>query len=190
MKDPLLINKILASVLTALFVMLMIDFITDTLIFQDDDAHEQKREDGDKKQFAYDIYVEENDQADDEPKAAPKAASISSLIAGGDIASGVKSSKKCMACHTSNKGGVNRIGPNLWDVVARARGTSKGFNYSEALLASGGTWDYESLNQFLFKPRDYLVGTKMNFAGIKNDQERADLVLWLRSLSDNPAPLP
>ena len=115
---------------------------------------------------------------------------ISALLASADVIAGEKVAKKCVACHTFAEGGQNRIGPNQWDIVNRALGTTEGFAYSEALLAKGGAWDYESLNEFIYNPKKYIPNTKMNFAGIKNDKDRANLILWIRSLSSNPAPLP
>ncbi len=187
MKDSLLLNKILASVLTALFVMLMIDFFADTFFFADDAHHDL----AEGEHFSYNIEVEEAiTQTQKVSDEEPVIASILDLLAGADLVAGKKVAKKCTACHTFNKGGVNRIGPNQWDVVARARGTVEGFAYSEAVLASGGAWDYESLNKFLYNPKRYLPGTKMIFTGIKSDQDRANLIFWLRSLSDNPVALP
>ncbi len=201
MKDPLLINKIAASVLTALFVMLMIDFVIDEIIFKDagghgetDSAHSDDADGGDadaieRAKFAY--YIDAGDVATatavvEEEVITP----ISSLLASADVVAGEKIAKKCVACHTFAEGGQNRIGPNQWDIVNRALGTTEGFAYSEALLAKGGAWDYESLNEFIYNPKKYIPNTKMNFAGIKNDKDRANLILWIRSLSNSPVPLP
>lgn len=194
MKDPLFINKIVAAVLTALFVILMTDFILDDIlkIGGDDHGSAEHAEDGKEHapKFAYNIEVPEQEAGVATEAVVVTAPDILGLIASANIESGEKVAKKCTACHTFTKAGPNRIGPNQWDIVARARGTTEGFSYSEALLASGGAWDYESLNQFLYSPKNYIAGTKMNFAGIKGDQDRASLILWLRSLSDNPVPLP
>jgi len=103
---------------------------------------------------------------------------------------GQKEARKCAACHSLDKGGKNKVGPHLWDVVGRNVATAEGFKYSNALTDIGGTWSYEKLDAFLTAPRDYASGTRMTFAGIKDAAERADLIAYLRTLSDNPKPLP
>jgi cytochrome c len=98
--------------------------------------------------------------------------------------------KKCQACHTSEKGGANKVGPHLWGVLDRPRATSEGFAYSNTLKGLGGDWSYEDLSHFLANPRQFAPGTKMSFAGLKKPQELADAIAFLRSLSDSPRPLP
>ena len=115
---------------------------------------------------------------------------IEQLLAKADIARGENSAKKCAACHTFNKGGPNRVGPNLWGVVGRSRASEAGFNYSAAMKAKGGNWTIDELNQFITNPRGYVPGTNMTFAGLPRGTERADVIAYLNSLSDNPAPLP
>ena len=89
------------------------------------------------------------------------------------------------------KGEPNRVGPNLYNIVGDERGKGKnGFNFSSAMKAKGGDWTYDELNKFLTNPREYIPGTAMTFAGISNDQQRADVIAYLRTLSDNPKPLP
>ncbi|NDB82101.1 MAG: cytochrome c family protein [Alphaproteobacteria bacterium] len=97
---------------------------------------------------------------------------------------------KCAACHSPDKGGPNRVGPHLWDVVGRPKATSEGYSYSSALKALGGEWDYDSLAHFLHKPSAYAKGTKMSFAGFKKQEDIANIIAYLRSLSDSPKPLP
>ena len=129
-----------------------------------------------------------------EPAAPAKPAEppvpIGTLLAAADAAAGVKVFKKCKACHTVDKGGKNKIGPNLWEVVNSEAGKRAGFAYSKAMAAKGGTWTYENLGAFLAKPKAYLPGTKMAFAGLKKVKDRAAVIAYLRSLSDSPAPLP
>ena len=115
---------------------------------------------------------------------------IAPLLATADVAAGQNSFKKCLTCHTPDKGGANRVGPNLWDVVGGERAKRSGFSYSQVLTAKGGTWSYEDLNAFVANPKAFVPGTKMAFAGIKTAKERADLIAYLRSLSDSPKPLP
>ncbi len=134
-----------------------------------------------------------------EPQEAPGAAEtpaevpmgVTALLAAADPAAGAKAVKKCAACHTLDKGGKHRLGPNLWDLVDRPIGSAVGYKYSDALNSkSGETWNYDNLDAFLTKPKGWAPGTKMSFAGIKKPGQRADLIAHLRSLSDNPAALP
>lgn len=123
-----------------------------------------------------------------------EAVPIATLMASADPARGEAIFKKCAACHTADKGGANKVGPNLFDIVNRPMATHAGFSYSGAMkeFSQGGTvlWDYDHLNHFLTSPKGYIKGTAMGFAGDKKDNERADLIAYLRTLADSPAPLP
>ena len=114
--------------------------------------------------------------------AAAMALASGSAMAAGDAAKGAKVFKKCKACHTVKKGGKNRVGPNLFGVAGRKAATVKGFRYSKAMKKSGLTWDDGTLDKFLKKPKKFLKGTKMGFAGIKKDGRRADVIAYLNSL--------
>ena len=103
---------------------------------------------------------------------------------------GENSAKKCAACHTFGKGEPNRVGPNLYGVVGRPKGTEGGFDYSAALKAKGGKWTVEDLNAFIANPKGFVPGTKMTFTGVPRGSERADVIAFLNSKSDSPAPLP
>ena len=98
--------------------------------------------------------------------------------------------KKCATCHTPNQGGKNGQGPNLWNIVNRDLAASDGFKYSKAMAQKGGKWDYESLALFLHKPKTWLKGTKMAFAGLKKPQDIANLLAYMQTLSDSPVPFP
>jgi cytochrome c len=115
---------------------------------------------------------------------------IEQLLANADRGRGENSAKKCATCHTFNKGGRPLIGPNLWGVVGRPKASETGFNYSAALKAKGGNWSIDDLNQFLTNPKGFVPGTNMTFAGLPRGSERADIIAYLNSLADNPAPLP
>ena len=115
------------------------------------------------------------------------------LLAAADADAGLKlARRRCFACHTFDAGGANRVGPNLYDVVGRAKGTSPNFVYSESLLAAGGDWTYADLDALLTKPTDFLGdGTKMNkFPGVPVPEDRAAIIAFLRGQSDAPLPLP
>jgi cytochrome c len=116
---------------------------------------------------------------------------IAPLLAKADVAVGESTAKKlCTACHTFTEGGKAGVGPNLYNVVGGPHAHMEGFNYSAALKGKQGPWTYDELNEWLHKPSSYAPGTRMAFAGISNDQQRADVIAYLRSLSKNPQPLP
>ena len=107
------------------------------------------------------------------------------LLATYDPEAGKKAFRKCQSCHTSEKGGKNRIGPNLWNVVGRKKGSMEGFRYSDAMKLKGGTWTFANLNTFLENPRAFVVGTRMSIKGNRDPIKRATLIGYLRTLSDN-----
>jgi cytochrome c len=129
-------------------------------------------------------------EAEPEVAAAPADGGIAALLAAADAEAGKKVARKCSACHSFDKGGKNRVGPNLWDIVGRGIGAVEGYKFSGALAGHGGTWGYEELDAFVASPKAFASGTKMAFAGIKSGADRADLIAHLRGLSDSPKPLP
>jgi cytochrome c len=115
---------------------------------------------------------------------------IEVLLASASVEKGQATAKQCQACHTFEKGGPNRVGPNLWGIVDRPRASEAGFNYSAAMKAKGGKWTFDELSKFLTSPRGYISGTNMTFAGLARDSQRAEVIGYLRTLADSPVPLP
>ena len=115
---------------------------------------------------------------------------LASFIALGSIEHGKKVFKKCAACHSINEGGKNKIGPALWSVMSRKSGELNDYKYSKALSDHGKQWDFEEMNGFLLKPTTWIKGNKMGFAGLKDDKDRASVILYLNDSSDVQLPLP
>jgi cytochrome c len=129
------------------------------------------------------------------PGAAPGAPAepakpLPELLASADPKKGEASAKKCLTCHTFGKGEPNRVGPNLYGVVGRARASHPGFNYSAAMKSKPGNWTLEEIDHFVANPKGFIPGTTMSFAGVPRATERADLLAYLNTVTDNPAPLP
>lgn len=177
--DPLFLNKLAAAVLSAGLLAMITGFI----------AHQIYHPHVPAKQ-AYEIAAGVEAPSAQTASAPAGPQPIGPLLAKADAANGEKIAKKCAACHTFEKGGPNKIGPNLWNVVGAKHAAHEGFSYSSVMQGMPGTWDYESLNKFIYSPRAYAKGTKMTFIGLKDDQQRADVIAYLRSLSDSPKPLP
>ena len=119
------------------------------------------------------------------------AAAIGPLLAGANVEAGKAIFiKQCFTCHTIDKGGANKVGPNQWDIVGRKKAAEPGFSYSSGMQAMGGSWSVEDINHMIFKPQAFVRGTKMAFAGLPKAQERADVIAYLRTMNDNPPPLP
>jgi len=121
---------------------------------------------------------------------APAAPDLATLLPAADAANGALVAETCAICHSMEEGGPNMIGPNIYDVVNRPKAAHEGFNYSAALTEKGGDWSFAELNAFLEQPMMYVPGTTMAYAGVRNEQDRIDLLAFLRTLSANPAPLP
>ena len=125
------------------------------------------------------------------PPADKGPSPVAPLLAAASAETGQKTARVCAACHDFTKGGPNKVGPNLYNIVNNVHAHSEGFAYSDGMKAlRGKKWTYEDLNVFLYNPRNAVKGTKMAFAGLKNDADRANVIAWLRTLSDSPAALP
>jgi cytochrome c len=173
------LNKILGAILGCCLITLALN-ITAGAIF----SPEKPAKPG------YAIAVKEQSGGEATAQKEPEKP-IAELLAHASVEKGKSIAKQCQACHTFEKGGPNRVGPNLYDIVGHERGAGRnGFNFSSAMKTKGGTWTYDELNKFLTNPRGYIPGTNMTFAGLSRETQRADVIAYLRSLSDNPQPLP
>ena len=178
--DSFEINKIIAAVLLVALLVIGIGKISG-IIF-----HVEK-----PKTPGYSVEVEQvsdSTPASGEPKE--EKIDIAALMALGDISHGEKVFKKCAACHSIVKGGKNNIGPALYNVVGRKVGIVSDYRYSKALSGYGKEWTFEELNGYLIKPAKWIKGTKMAFAGLRKEKDRASVIKYLNQNSDNPKPLP
>ena len=175
--DGFEVNKILGAVLGTLLFTLSINIIAGGIFA----THAPAKP-------GYEIAVP------DAPAAGGQAAApiepIANRLASADVKKGEVAAKKCLACHSFEKGGANKVGPNLYSVVGGPRAHAQGFSYSAGMKSSGGSWDVDSLDKFLANPKAEVKNTSMTFVGIKKPDERADVIAYLNSLSDSPKPLP
>ena len=177
--DNMELNKIFAAVLVAGIAASLTGFVSHKLVH----PHELKEN-------VYKIEGVTDDSASGGVTAPKGPEPILELLAAVEIAKGEQIAKACAACHSFNKGGTNGIGPNLWDIVNNDKGSHDGFAYSDSMKTMDGNWSYANLNKFLWKPKAYVEGTKMNYVGLKKPEDRAAVIAWLRTLSDSPAAMP
>ena len=179
--DSFEINKIVAAILMVALLVIGIGKLSDVIF------HVEKPE--------VPGYAVEVDQAvtvstQSNSESNEEKIDIAALMAMGDLATGEKVFKKCAACHSIVKGGKNNIGPALYNVVGREVGAVNDYKYSKALSQHGKEWTFEELNGYLLKPAKWIKGTKMAFAGLRKEKDRASVILYLNKYSDNPLPLP
>lgn len=177
--DGFELNKIAAAFLLALVIGMVAHLTADGLIAP--------------KQLAHNVYIVSGIEQKKQGAVRPAEESIppiEPLLAAANVQNGAVIAKKCVQCHTFDKGGPNRMGPNLWGIVTNKMAHAEGFPYSKALEEKKGIWTFENLNHFIYKPRSFIAGTKMSFAGLQKPQDRADVIAYLNTLSDSPQPLP
>ena len=175
--DSFEINKIVAAVLVVFLVVFGIGKISD-IVF-----HVEK-----PNTSAYKVEIVKASTSTD--SGTLETVDIAALLADGDAEHGKKVFKKCSACHSVKKGGKNKIGPALYNVLGINMAGLEDYKYSKALVAFGKSWTFQEMNSFLIKPTAYIKGTKMAFAGLKKDKDRASVILFMNQNSDNPLPLP
>ena len=179
--DSFEINKIVAAVLIVVLLLIGIGKLSD-IIF-----HVEKPK---VPGYAVDVKQSTSTIVGAETKSVEKKIDIAALMAMGDIATGEKVFKKCAACHSIVKGGKNNIGPALYNVVGRKVGAVSDYKYSKALSEYEKEWTFEELNGYLIKPAKWIKGTKMAFAGLRKEKDRASVIKYLNQNGDNPLPLP
>ena len=175
--DSFEINKIIAAVVVIFVVIFGITKISDIIYYVEKPS-----------QSVYKVEFAETDGS--KASAAVEEVDISALLAMGSVDHGKKVFKKCSACHSIKKGGRNNIGPALYNVLGRNMGALEDYKYSKALIAFGKNWTFQEMNSFLIKPASYIKGTKMAFAGLKKEKDRASVILYMNANADSPLQLP
>ena len=179
--DSFEINKIVAAILMVALLLIGIGKLTDIIFYVE-------------KPETPGYIVEVNEMASSNAQLVSETTEdkidIAALMALGDLATGEKVFKKCAACHSIVKGGKNNIGPALYNVVGRQVGAISDYKYSKALSTYDKEWTFEELNGYLIKPAKWIKGTKMAFAGLRKEKDRASVIKYLNQNSDNPLPLP
>ncbi len=174
-------NKIIVSIILALGLYLGINKITDTIYYV---------EKPEKSAYQVDTMTASSSEAVDKKSVSDKTSGdIFAIFASTSSADGAGVFKKCAACHSIAEGGANKIGPALWGVIGRKSGSVSEYKYSKGMIAHGKVWSFEEMNNFLIKPKDWIKGTKMSFAGLKNEKDRAAVILYMNENSSNPLPL-
>ena len=178
--DSFEVNKIIAAVLLVALLVIGIGKIADIVFYVEK-----------PKTAGYKVEVAEASNTSQDAKASEiEEIDISALLAMGNVEHGEKVFKKCSACHVVNKGGENKIGPVLYGVLGRQVAALSNYKYSKAMAAYDKSWTFEEMNGYLRKPQSYIKGTKMGFAGLRKEKDRASVILYLNQNSDSPLQLP
>ena len=179
--DSFELNKIIGAILLVALLVIGIGKMSN-LVF--------KINKPEKSNYKVELDVETDETKGDEEPVQREIVDIAALLSTGDLAHGEKVFKKCSACHSIKSGGGNKIGPALYNVVGRKVGVLDDYKYSKALAEYNKNWSFEELNGFLLKPKDWIKGTKMAYAGLRKEKDRASVILYLNKYSDSPLPLP
>ena len=174
-------NKIIVSILLAVILILGINKITDVIFYVE-------KPEKSAYQVATVTTVASTTSAET-GSASSESGNIMALFASTSVAEGAKVFKKCAACHSIAENGGNKIGPALWGVLGRSAGSIPDYKYSKAMAAHGKNWSFEEMNGFLIKPKDWIKGTKMSFAGLKKAKDRAAVILYMNENTNSPLPL-
>ena len=172
-------NKIIVSIILAIILILGINKIADVIFFV---------EKPEKSAYQVASVVATATSSETTTENAGYG-DIMTLLSSANVDDGKKIFKKCTACHSIAKDGTNKIGPALWGVLGRQAGSISDYKYSKAMTAYAKPWSFEEMNGFLTKPKDWIKGTKMSFAGLKNEKDRAAVILFMNKNTDNPLPL-
>ena len=171
-------NKIIVSIVLAIFLVLGINKITDVIFFVEK-----------PEKSAYQVDSVASVESSTSAEVNSESEDIMAIFASVNASDGAKIFKKCAACHSIAQGGGNKIGPALWGVIGRKAGSISDYKYSKAMVAYAKPWSFENMNGFLIKPKKWVKGTKMAFAGLKNAKERAAVILYMNENSGSPLPL-
>ena len=171
-------NKIIVSIVLAVILVLGIDKIADVIFYTEK-----------PEKSAYQVEGIATVASMATAEASKESENIMTLFSSTSASEGAKIFKKCAACHSIAQGGGNKIGPALWGVLGRKAGSISDYKYSKALVAYGKPWSFDEMNGFLTKPKDWIKGTKMSFAGLKNVKERAAVILYMNENTESPLPL-
>jgi len=171
-------NKIIVSIVFAVILIFGINKIADVIYYTEK-----------PEKSAYQISELTSTESTTSSEDNSDSGNIFAVFASTSAAEGEKVFKKCAACHSISEGGGNKIGPALWGVLGKKAGSVSDYKYSKAIIAYGKSWTFEEMNGFLTKPKDWIKGTKMSFAGLKNPKERAAVILYMNENTKNPLPL-
>ena len=174
-------NKIIVSIVFAIILVLGINKVTDVIFYVEK-----------PEKSAYqvaNVTTVSSTASTETSSVSSESGNIMALFASTSAAEGAKVFKKCLSCHSIAEGGANKIGPALWGVLGRPAGSVPGYKYSKAMAAHGKNWSFEEMNGFLTKPKDWIKGTKMSFAGLKKAKDRAAVILYMNENTNNPLPI-